>query len=251
MISSQMGLSHAGVYTIAVYIATVLEIPSRSISAIASPVAANALKDGDFQQSNALYQKVALHQLLAGGFIFLLVWINIDNIFAIIPNGSVYAEGKWVVFFVGIAKLVSITLGFGGTMIHYSKYYYWSLYFTLFIVGAGIFTNYWLIPRMGIVGAAVATLISCLLSYAVQQWIVLKKIKGNPYTRNLLKAVVLLFIGWCVNLLLMKFANPWIDGIYRTIIIVAVCALLLYLFNVSEDVNNTIRIILRRVRKVF
>ncbi|GHT66055.1 hypothetical protein FACS189452_01280 [Bacteroidia bacterium] len=249
MISSQMGLSHAGVYTIAFYIATMLEIPSRSISSIASPVAANALKEGDFQQSNALYQKVALHQLLAGGFIFLLVWINIDNIFAIIPNGSVYAEGKWVVFFVGLAKLVSITLSFGGTMIQFSKYYYWSLYFTLFIAGAGILTNYWLIPRLGIVGAAVATLLTCLLSYLAQQWIVLKKIKGNPYTRNLLKTIVLLFIGWGVNLLLAKLANPWMDGLYRTMITIAVCTVLLYLFNVSEDVNNTILVILRRVRK--
>lgn len=247
MISSFIGLDSAGIYTIAFFIAAVIDIPSRSISAISSPIAANALKEGDFKTANKLYQSVSLHQALAGGFIFILIWINIDNIFSIMPNGDVYAEGRWVMFFIGMAKIVSLTLGFGSILISFSKYYYWSLYFTVFIIGLGFLTNYLLIPVLGITGAAIATLISNLLSYTVQQWLVLKKVKGNPYTLNLLKVFVIFLITIAINYVLVKVSNPWIDGIYRTTIIMTVGITLLYFSKVSIETNNTILAIIKKI----
>lgn len=90
-----------------------------------------------------------MHQLLIGGFLFLLLWINIDNIFDIIPNGADYRAGKWVVFFIGLSRLIVMFLGFGYTLISFSRYYYWGLYFTFFITAITILTNSWLIPYWG------------------------------------------------------------------------------------------------------
>ncbi|MDR3180986.1 MAG: oligosaccharide flippase family protein [Prevotellaceae bacterium] len=251
MITSQLGLSYAGIFTVAFYMAAVIEIPSRSISSISAPIAAEALKKGDFETANALYKKVSLHQFLIGGLIFILLWTNIDNIFAIIPNGAVYADGKWVVFFIGLAKLIEVTLNFGGTLISFSKYYYWSLYFVFFIIGIGIVTNYLLIPVWGIAGAALATAISCLLSCSAQQWIVLKKVKGNPYSSGTLKliTVFLLLIG--INHLLFKFDNPLIDGIIRCVVLAVAGAALLYMLKVSDEVNDTVRALWKKVKGLF
>jgi O-antigen/teichoic acid export membrane protein len=246
MVSSQLGLEHAGIFTIAFYMASVIEIPSRSISAISSPLAAEALKQEDFQTANRLYQKVSLHQLLIGGCVFILLWINIDNIFAIIPNGATYKAGKWVVFFIGISKLISVTLGFGGVLISFSRYYYWSLFFTLAITGIGILANYCLIPIWGISGAAVATALTCLLSYLVQQWIVLRKVKGNPYSFGMVKLVAVFLIVLSVNHFLSSFGNPWVDGILRTAVASTLSAALLYFFRVSDDLNNATRLVLKK-----
>jgi O-antigen/teichoic acid export membrane protein len=251
MITSQLGLSYAGIFTIAFYMAAVIEIPSRSISAISAPIAAEALKHGDFETANALYKKVSLHQFLIGGLIFILLWANIDNIFAIIPNGAVYAEGKWVLFFIGLAKLIEVTLNFGGMLINFSRYYYWSLYFVFFIVGIGIATNCLLIPVWGIAGAALATTISCMLSCGVQQWIVLKKVKGNPYSPGTLKLIVIFLLLAGINYVLFKFDNPWIDGISRSVVLTLVGAGLLYALKVSGDVNNLVCAGLNKVKRLF
>ncbi|MDR3366920.1 MAG: lipopolysaccharide biosynthesis protein [Prevotellaceae bacterium] len=247
MVSSHLGLEQAGVFTIAFYIATVVEIPSRSITAITSPLAADALKEGNFQAAKILYQKVALNQLLVGGCVFLLIWINIDNLFAIIPNGAAYKAGKWVVFFIGMSKLVSVTLGFGGVLISFSRYYYWSLYFTFIIVAIGIVTNNLLIPAWGISGAAVATALSCLLSYAVQQWIVQRKVKSTPYTFGMVKLIAIFLVVAGVNHFLASFGNPWVDAIYRTAIASSVSVALLYFLKVSDELNSTVRTILKRI----
>jgi len=242
MVSSQMGLNYAGIYTIASYMAFVIELPARSITSISSPLAAAALKEGNLVQANQLYQKVSLHQLIAGSVLFLLIWINIDNIFAIIPNGELYQTGKWVVFFIAMSKIVSMTLSFGGILISFSRFYYWGLYFTFFLTALTITTNLLLIPRWGMTGAAVATLLTCLVSYSFQQWIVVKKIKGNPYTWNTLKQMLVILGLLGGNALLPHWtANPFLDAIYRSVIIGLLCGILLYKWRISEELCALIR----------
>jgi O-antigen/teichoic acid export membrane protein len=238
MVGSELGFDYAGIYRIAFYMAVIVEIPSRSIGTISSPLAASTLKEGDLISANTLYKKVALHQLMVGSCIFLLVWINIDNIYEIMPNGDIYRSGKWVVFFISMAKLLSVTLNFGGTLISFSKYYYWGLFFAVFITVTGIVTNIILIPRMGITGASIATLITCILSYSIQQWIVMRKIKGNPYTMDLLKQIILIITLYAVNWFLLPVwtSNPYVDGIYRTLIVGSVLFVAIYKMRLSEYV---------------
>lgn len=248
MVSSQMGLTYAGIYTIASYMAFVIELPARSITSISSPLAAAALKEGDLSKANRLYKKVSLHQLMAGSVLFLLIWINIDNIFAIIPNGEVYKAGKWVVFFIAMSKIVAMTLSFGGTLISFSRYYYWGLYFTFFLTALTITTNYFFIPLWGMPGAAIATLITCLVSYLFQQWIVLKKIKGNPYSWNTLKQLLLVSGLWGCNFLLPHWtANPFLDGAYRTLIIGSCWMFLAYKLRISEELCQLVQKLLKRL----
>ncbi|MDR1757203.1 MAG: oligosaccharide flippase family protein [Culturomica sp.] len=249
MISSEMGYNYSGIFRIATYMAVIVEIPSRSIAAISAPLAAEALKNGDFATSNTLYQKVSLHQLLAGGMIFLLLWVNIDTIFALLPNGALYAGGKWVVFFLGMAKLTEVTLNFGGQLISFSKYYYWNLYFVFFIIGIGILTNLWLIPHLGITGAAVATALTTLLSYSVQQWIVLKKVKGNPYTKSTLKVLLLFALLIGLNSSGFRLQNPWADGLLRSAVTLFAGALLIYYGRISEEINRLVDRFFEKAKK--
>ena len=241
MVSSELGLDYAGIYSIAFYIGVVIEIPSRSISPITSPLAATALKEGDFVTANNLYRKVALHQFVAGSCVFLLIWINIDNIFSIIPNGQIYQMGKWVVFFIALNRLINVTLSFGGTLLSFSKYYYWGLYFTLFLTALGIVTNLLLIPRLGITGAAVATFISGVVFFSIQQWMVMIKIGGNPYSKGLLKQLVLILGLFGINYLLPVWSlNPFLDGVYRSLIIGILLVWGVYRLRISEEVCTLI-----------
>ncbi|MCC8154477.1 MAG: oligosaccharide flippase family protein, partial [Tannerellaceae bacterium] len=160
MVSAKLGLNYAGIYRIAFYMTAIIAIPSQSISTISSPIAADLMSKEDFKGATTLFQKVALHQFLAGSLLFFFIWVNMDSIYAIIPNGGEYAAGKWVVFFMGLSKVIEVTLLFGAHLIGYSKFYYWRLYFTVFLTIITIILNNWLIPIYGISGAALAMLIS-------------------------------------------------------------------------------------------
>lgn len=249
MVTSGIGLAAAGVYTIAFYMATVIEIPSRSITAISAPLAAESLMAGNLEQANELYKKVSLHQLLIGSAIFVLIWINIDNIYDIIPNGAAYKDGKWVVFFIGLSKLVEVTLGFGTNLISYSKYYHWGLYFVFFLGAITIVSNNVLIPIFGVSGAAIATTLTCLISYGIQQWLIFAKLKGNPYSRGTGKQVLIILALFGINYCLPVVQNAYLDCIYRSFVIISIGIPLIYFGKVSAEVNRIVNYTLSAILK--
>ena len=120
-ISAKMGLMFTGIYAIANYIATMVEIPSRSLNAIVQPRIAVALRatPADLSTATRLYQQVSLNQLLVGMVIFILIWINIDLFFDVLPNGDQYAAGKWVVLILATSKLLSSAFAIGGSALGY------------------------------------------------------------------------------------------------------------------------------------
>ena len=252
-ISAKMGLMFTGIYAIANYIATMVEIPSRSLNAIVQPRIAVALRatPPDFQAATKLYQQVSLNQMLAGMTILILIWINIDLFFEILPNGEQYAAGKWVVLILATSKLITSAFGIGGSSLGYTRWYYTSLFFTLFLLVMSISLNNYLIPICGIEGGAWATLganatyLLLLLLYV--KW----RVGTYPVSWGQLKvlAVGILMIG--LNYL-MVFAigklvtDPSLifrimEAIIRTAIVATIGLLVIYHWNVSPDVVELIK----------
>ncbi len=239
MLSGVKGLYSAGIYAIVVYMAEIVNMPSRNITPISTPLAAEAMKEGNVEKAQQLYKQVSVHQMLASTVLLLIVWINLDNIFAIIPNGEKFAEGRWAVLFLGLSKVVYGTLNFGNTLISFSKYYYWTLFFTFILMGISIATNLYFIPIFGLSGAALASLITVLLSYAYQQYIVQVKIKTNPFTWAHLRIVAILCALFALNFLIPSFGgySPWIDIIIRTGVVLGVAAVLIYVLRISPQIT--------------
>jgi len=248
MLSSVKGLYSAGIYTIAFYMANVIEMPSRSITAISTPIAAEALKNGDNEKAGDLYKTVSIHQLIISGILLLIIWVNIDNIFAIIPNGDKFSEGKYVVLFLGLSKVILTTLNFGGVLIQFSKYYYWTLFITILLTALTIGTNLFFIPRLGVTGAALATFIAVFLSSSWQQYIVHRKIHCTPFSVNTLKVLGVLIILYALNLLIPSLSgiSPWLDIFVRTVLLGSAAAAALYALKVSAEINRFIDKLIKR-----
>ena len=248
MVSSDLGFGAAGVYTIAFYIGTVIEIPARSITPMSAAIVAEAMRRGDLAEAKRLHRKVSLTEFVISSFLFVLMWVNIDNIFSIMPNGEVYRAGKWVVFFIGLSKVVIALLQFGSTLIGFSRYYHWTLYFVFILTGLGIVSNWLFIPLWGISGAAIATLVTCCVSLAFQQWIVMWKIRSNPFSAGTLKMAVVIGLLFGLDALLPVLDNCWLDCAYRTAIIGLTGCALIYFGKVSEDVNGLLDAMVEKVR---
>lgn len=248
MLSGLKGLYAGGIYTMVVYMAAVVEMPSRSITGISQPLAANAMKEGDIRQADELYKNVSLHQFLASAVLLLVVWVNLDAIFALIPNGEKFADGKWAVLFLGLAKVVYSTLNFGNTLISFSKYYYFTLFISIFITALTIGTNLYFIPLWGITGASVATLIACLISSSMQQWVVQILVKANPFTKQHILVVVLVAVLYLLDMLIPSIIDEeqsviWClaDIALRSGAMALVGAVLIYKLNISKQITGIIR----------
>ena len=114
MIGTMMDLEHVAFYTVAFFIGNAIKIPGKSIFAISVPLLAKAWEDQDFKQIQILYKKSAINQLIFGGILFLCIWINIDDVFSLLPLK--FSFGKWVVLFIGLSQLFNIATGVNGAI---------------------------------------------------------------------------------------------------------------------------------------
>jgi len=246
MISSMIGLSFTGIYSIAFFMASTIEMPSRSIIQISSPILSDFINKEEWIQVEKLYKQVTLNQFIIGGLIFLLIWINIDNIFNIIPKGSIYHEGKYVVFFIGLAKLFDVITGINFTIIAYSKYFRYSLLLVIFLVGLTILTNWLLIPILGITGAAIAAALSVFLNNIVALMIVYTKNKIHPFSLHNISTFILLIVCYVINRLLPEINNPWVDLFFRSGIVTSLYIFTILKLNLSDDISNIYKKVIER-----
>ena len=243
----------AGVFTIATNIAALVEMPYRSLGAISRPHISEAMAKQDVKQADTLCKGVALHQFIAGTFVFFLVWINIDYLFDLLPNGDIYRLGKWAVLILSMSRLVYSTLGVTTTVLSYSKYYYYSLIFTVLLAVMSILLNRWLVPKWDINGGALANVVSYFIYFVLLLAFIKWKIGVNPLSVKMfpVAAVVLALFGlnWLWTMALTPrfaglFAKPFVgltlDAALRSVVFLVLGLAALYKLKVSLSVNDLI-----------
>jgi O-antigen/teichoic acid export membrane protein len=251
MLSAYSGLGSAGIYTIAFFIAAIIEIPKRSISQVVIPIVSQANKDGDIPKLSEVYKKTSLNQMIVGGLIFLGIWCNIDNIFKLIPNGEIYAQGKWVVFYIGLSKLFDMATGVNQEIVGTSKYYKIDLLFYIFLAGIAVITNLIFIPKYGITGAAIALAISIFLFNTIRFFFLLYVYKIQPFSFGTIKVLAIFFLTLFISYLVLPIQNFIVDIVVRSLAIIIIFGGLVLLLNVSEDVKDVFNAIYNRVKNIL
>ena len=245
MIGALLDLEQVAFYTLAFYIGSVIKVPGKSIVSISVPLLAKAWEEQDFKQIQTIYSKSSINQLIVGGLLFLCVWINIDAIFSILPEKFSY--GKWVVMYIGLAQLFNVAAGLNGSIIVNSKYYKYDLVTNILLVVLTIISNYLLIPRYGINGAAMATAFSVFLFNLIRLILIKVKMGLQPFSLKTLYTVLILLAVYGISIYLPLSGNLYLDIVWKTFVVLAIFIPLLLTLELSEDINK----IVNDVRKRF
>ena len=242
-ITAEMGLNYTGIFAIATYIAVMVSIPYRSVTAIAAPQLAAAIKNNNQNEVSHLMQQVSSNLLLIGGLILCAIWLNIDLIFHILPNGEMYSQARYVVLVLGISQLIIATCSFSLSTLNYSRFYAFSLLFSFILTVSAIWLNNILIPKMGMDGAALSNLISYAIYFLLIVFTVHRTIKAPTFIRQHLKILFVLVLVLLLNQLWVNFLhinNIWIDSIMRTSLLLGAACVAVYLQNLSPEIRNFI-----------
>ncbi|MDR1973633.1 MAG: oligosaccharide flippase family protein [Bacteroidales bacterium] len=249
MVSAKIGLASTAIYSIAYYMAVIIEMPSRSTISIISPIISNSIKENNWKDVKDNYRKVSSLQYFMGIMIFILLWINVDNIFHFIPNGEFYEEGKYVILFIGLGKLVEMLFSMSGTILSYSSKYRYTLLFTFFYGVMIISTNNWLIPIYGVTGAALATFGSIFVFRLVYIFFVWGTLKVHPFSWSHLSMTGLLMLCIGINFLLPTLENVYLDAAMRSVIVLGTFCLIAYFGKICLDANNIFDAMVKKLMK--
>lgn len=230
------GLGNVAYYGVATFIATVVVVPNRAMSQITHPLTAELINKNDLIGLNSLYRKTSLNLFTVGGLIFLLIILNVDQLYEIIDPA--YKQGILVVILIGIAKLMDNVMGNSTSILYNSKYYKMVLVLGVALAIFTILFNWILIPKMGINGAAVATLLSLLIYNTIKVIVVWRSFKIHPFQNEqlIILAALLGFSG------LFYFWNFWfhpiINILLKSVVVGILYLFLIYKLQVSTDINT-------------
>ncbi len=246
MIPAYENIGSNALYSVALFIATVLAVPSRAMLQIIYPITAKLMSENKHDELQDLYQKSAINLQVFGGLIMLGIFLNIKQIYHLIPVE--YSGGIAVVFLIGLSKFYDVIQGNNNAIILNTKYYRWVLVFGLLLVVMMIGLNMIFIPIYGIVGAALATLISVIVYNSIKLWFVVKKMNLFPFTKNTLLSfgiiivVFLLFYFWDFSF------HPIVNIVLKSILISIVYMYCNYRLVISAEINQVINNFLVRLK---
>ncbi len=251
MISSKINLTNTGIYTIAFFIATMIEIPARSINSLVVPQVSAELHNGNMHKVSELYKKITQNQLLISGTLLLLIWINIDSLFTIMPNGDIYDAGKYVVLFIGLGKFVDLITGINSNIIGYSKYYYLTPFCTILLGVLAIVSNLILIPRFGITGAAIASLASLFIYNSLMIVLVKVLLHMQPFTWSCLRIALAICGAFVLSLVLPQLYNPYLNILLQSSVVTFFIIFVSVRFKLSQEANEAAKMVTQKIQRWF
>lgn len=239
MIPQMKNIAEVAYYSVGVYIASVIGIPSRAMQQIINPITARELNSNNMVEVKSLYRKSSLNLLIVGGLLFLLINTNIEELYDIIDKPE-YSVGIYVVLVISIAELIKLALGTNGAILTNSKYYRMLFYYSIGMALSVVILNRILIDYMGIQGAALATLIVVALFSLLKVIYVSVKMEMQPFTS---KTIILLLI---ITLLFMVFYfidlpfNSYLNILIRSSLICVIFIFLVIKLKLSVDMNQMV-----------
>ncbi|MEH6536060.1 MAG: polysaccharide biosynthesis C-terminal domain-containing protein [Psychroserpens sp.] len=239
MLNNYLDIEMVAYYSVAVFIATVIAVPQRAMHQILLPLTAKFLNENNKAELKDLYQRSSLTLYVISGFIFLLIIVNINELYEVIP--SEFSGGLIVVFLISIAKLYDNLLGNNNAILFNSDYYRMVLVFGVVLAVLAIILNMILIPKYGINGSAMATFIAILVYNTIKVYFVKLKFNMLPFTSETLKISILL-IAIVFGFYFWEFPfNPYVNILLKSLAIGIVYGIMIYKLNISEDISEVIR----------
>lgn len=243
MIERFLPIENVAVYGIAVYISSVIAVPSRAMHQITYPMTATLLNKRDKKGLLELYEKSSLNLLIISGLIFLLIVTNISQLYEIIPEE--YQISFSIIILISCVKLYDNLLGNNNSILFNSDYYRLVLAIGVFLAVLAFVLNVLLIPRLGLLGAALATFLAFASYNTIKLIIVKRKFKIQPFTRETFYAL-LLILFFSLGFYFWDFScHPVINIVLKSGIIGLLYVLIIYVLKLSPEINGIINKTLR------
>lgn len=260
MIPGKDTIEKAAYYSVAVFIGSFIEAPSRAMTQILQPLTSKSLNEFNTKEVENLYKKSSINLLLVGGLFFILVNCGVGELFKLMPEKG-YAGGELVVLMISAAKLFTMFLGSNGAIINNSKFYKIALPIAVGMSLCVYFLNklFYFNLQIGTDGLALSTLITLLLFNSFKLWFVHYKFSITPFTPKSLKmltVIILLFSAFYFwdfsigEIVILDFTvSPIINIALKSILITLLYVFLVIKLKISNEFDALLNKFYKRQSK--
>jgi O-antigen/teichoic acid export membrane protein len=236
MISGMIDFSMAGVYAVFYFISTTITMPSNAFGAVISPQIATHWQRGEIRDIHVLNQKTTKIVLILGVLVYAGILGNLHN--AVKVLGEPFRIGIPIGIFLGFGQVFAMATGFSTLILIHSTRYKIDLLAKTVMAVLTIGSNYFFINRFGVVGAAMATALTMVLTssfYLIFNYI---HWKIHPFTTSFFHIFLAGIISYLSVLYIPIYPKAYIDIAYRAPTMTVVYFAVIYLTRVLPEIND-------------
>jgi len=228
ILAKYLPLSQLAIYSVAAFIPTIIEAPISVIEKMVNPKISELIHNNNYEELKKVYYRNTSNLLVIGCFVFLMVTCNLDVLFYLIPE---YIQGKSIAIIISFSALFNMITGVNNAIIFNSDNYKKGtlLLTTLLVIAVAI--NILLIPKFGLVGAALATAIASFLYNLSKYLFILYKYKLQPISSKLL----LLTFFTCTLYATCFFVSKTLEiNVFEKALVFSGAIILCYFFGIKK-----------------
>lgn len=240
MVTGYLGLKENAIYVIAFFMATVIEIPKRAIAQMSDSIIAQSFEFERMDEIKKIYKQSSINQLILGSYVFLMIVLNLDNIYQIMPSGDIYQAGKWVVILIGLGKIAEMGFGVNSEIIISSKLYKINIGFVILLAFFTVVLNAILIPTYGLIGSAIASFVALFLFNLIKMIFIWNRFKFQPFSWSTLSALLITAITFLIVYYVPKPETAIVNLIWVSLLVTIVFGALILFLKPSKEIQKTI-----------
>ncbi len=244
MLTTLLDTTNTGIYSIGNHIGSIIGVPAAAIMAIGGPVISQALKNNDREQVQSVYSRSSDILTIAGIFLTAGLSVIVFDLFSIMHEGEKLIQNGaiFVVACIASVKLFDMITSINGHIISFSDFFKYNLYFLSLLAVLNIILNFIFIPKLGIKGAALSTLISLSLFNVLKLFFIKKYMKYWPFSWRTLLIVLIGGLAVSITFIVASwFDLPRVFAIFfKGSLVVLLIFVALYIPKISPDFNRVV-----------
>ncbi len=237
-INQYLSLEHVGIFSVCVLFATLILIPSKALQKISTGIIAQAWKENNTKHIQEIFWKASLNQSIIGAFIFVMLVVNLNNIFTILPEE--YSAGRLVLIIYALGVLIRVSTTNSGAILVTSAHYKALTYIIIMQAGVAVLTNMLFIPLYGIEGAAMAVFATYLFRTIIITVYLKMKFNLFCYTNKHLLVLAVAVVTVVAGIIIPETGNLLYDILLKSLPAGLIYVILTLVLKLSDDINKMI-----------
>jgi O-antigen/teichoic acid export membrane protein len=248
VLAARQDLYKVAIFGFANYLVMTMGAPSRSLIAIAIPILSRHWKEKNMKEIERIYKRSSINLLSFSLFMFGLILLNFTPAIQYFNLNESYLEGKYVFILLGIVTIIELGTGVNGQIIGTSSFFRFELWTSILLTALIIPLSYFLTVEYGLIGPAIANLVSFTIYNAIRYFFLLHKFNMQPFSG---KTVEVIFIA-VVTFMAMHFLFADKEGllflIVRSVLFCTIFVVAVYVRNISPDVKPVFESLRKRLK---
>lgn len=248
VLAARIDLKAVGVFGFASYMIALMQAPFRSMLAITIPILARAWKEKNHKEISRIYNRSSINLLSFSLLVFFCIWLNYEqaiNFFNINPD---YLGAKWVFFVLGVTAIIETGTGVNAQIIATSTYWRFELWTSLLLTALIIPLSYFLTVKYGLIGPAIANLVSFSIYNAIRCWFLWKKFALQPFSMKTVEIIIAAVVFYFGVFSLLDNMEGLLGLMLRTSIFATLLVTFIYGRNISPDLKPVMNNLLLKLK---